>query len=87
MLRRRLTDSHLLCSAFTAVEGTGRYARKRGEWQSPHFGKEASFLKRVVTEVIAERDAQIAAALYEVAKNPAASSDDGANRKRNRRQL
>jgi len=32
-------------------------------------GKEGSLLKKIVTEVIAERDAQIAAALFEVAKN------------------
>lgn len=31
--------------------------------------KDGSFIKRIVTEVIAERDAQIAAALFEVAKN------------------
>lgn len=31
--------------------------------------KDGSFLKRIVAEVIAERDAQIAAALFEVAKN------------------
>ena len=34
-----------------------------------YFNKDGSFLKRIVTEVIAERDAQIAAALFEVAKN------------------
>lgn len=36
---------------------------------TPYFNKDGSFLKRIVTEVIAERDAQIAAALFEVAKN------------------
>lgn len=36
---------------------------------SHHFNKDSTFLKRIVTEVIAERDAQIAAALFEVAKN------------------
>ena len=34
-----------------------------------YFNKDGTFLKRIVTEVIAERDAQIAAALFEVAKN------------------
>lgn len=36
---------------------------------SSYFNKDGTFLKRIVTEVIAERDAQIAAALFEVAKN------------------
>ena len=47
--------------------------RKRSKWHSSsssyNVNKEGSFLKRIVTEVIAERDAQIAAALFEVAKN------------------
>lgn len=65
--------------------GTGeRRVRKRSKWlqsttssapssssssMSHHFNKDSTFLKRIVTEVIAERDAQIAAALFEVAKN------------------
>ncbi|KAK4022409.1 uncharacterized protein LOC116919008 [Daphnia magna] len=61
-----------------------RRVRKRSKWlqsttssapssssasMSHHFNKDSTFLKRIVTEVIAERDAQIAAALFEVAKN------------------
>ncbi|XP_046632124.1 uncharacterized protein LOC124311812 [Daphnia pulicaria] len=68
-----------------ASSGTGeRRVRKRSKWlqsttssapssssssMSHHFNKDSTFLKRIVTEVIAERDAQIAAALFEVAKN------------------
>ena len=50
--------------------------RKRSKWSTTsaslsttYLAKEGSLLKRIVTEVIAERDAQIAAALFEVAKN------------------
>lgn len=61
-----------------------RRVRKRSKWlqsttssstanhqgsSASYFNKDGTFLKRIVTEVIAERDAQIAAALFEVAKN------------------
>lgn len=60
-----------------------RRVRKRSKWLqsttsstvnhqgsgASYFNKDGTFLKRIVTEVIAERDAQIAAALFEVAKN------------------
>lgn len=58
-----------------------RRVRKRSKWiqqqstssiaaqSSMMSNKDGSFIKRIVTEVIAERDAQIAAALFEVAKN------------------
>ena len=43
--------------------------QQQQQQSTPYFNKDGSFLKRIVTEVIAERDAQIAAALFEVAKN------------------
>jgi len=56
------------------ASGSESRVRKRSKWSSHqssafNINKEGTFLKRIVTEVIAERDAQIAAALFEVAKN------------------
>ena len=62
----------------TSGSNSDRRLHKRRKWSTTStsgpsmsmlVGKEGSLLKKIVTEVIAERDAQIAAALFEVAKN------------------
>jgi len=50
-------------------QSTTTLTEKQQQQSTPYLNKDGSFLKRIVTEVIAERDAQIAAALFEVAKN------------------